>query len=51
MACNLLDVASVPPEVVEARVRELAAVEGISVLESYRIGKTPDELVLLGMGG
>lgn len=47
IACNLLDHYTSPPAAVEARLAELAAAAGGAVQSSYRIGKPPEELLLL----
>lgn len=45
IACNLLDPHGIPPEAVERRVAELAQAEGGSVVDSYRIGMGPEDLL------
>ena len=47
MACNILDHHTTPPGAVEARIRELAEEAGGGVAQSHRIGKAPEELLVL----
>ncbi|GAB4820842.1 hypothetical protein N2152v2_007888 [Parachlorella kessleri] len=47
IACNILDRQAAPPELVEERVRQLAAAEGGGVKSSYMIGRSPEDLLAL----
>jgi glutamate formiminotransferase len=45
VACNLLDHAVTPPELVDEKLRELCREEGVEVGEAYVIGKRVAEIV------
>lgn len=45
VACNLLDASVSGVEVVEEEIERLAGERGVGVVRSYRIGKTPEELL------
>lgn len=45
VACNLLDTSISSPAAVQQRVCELAMGEGLQLGRSYRIGKTPEQIL------
>lgn len=47
VACNLLDPTASPPEAVQRRLEALAQAQGLRLGRSYRIGKSPEEVVAL----